>query len=273
MPTLPLYQVDAFTDRPFAGNPAAVCPLEGWLEDDLLQAIALENNLSETAYFVAREGEVGHYDLRWFTPVREVDLCGHATLASAFTLFRCLDFAGEALTFHTRSGALVVRQDDAGRMVLDLPSLPGRAIAAPAELLAGLKAAPLEVHRADESVNGGNYMALYPDQASVAALEPDQGQLARLEGFGVIATAPAEDPEVDFVSRYFAACAGIAEDPVTGSAHCTLTPYWAARLGKEALEARQISARGGALSCRLRGDRVEVAGHGVLVLQGELLLP
>lgn len=258
MTTIPIYQIDAFTDSVFGGNPAAVCPLETWLPDERMQAIAAENNLSETAYFVsAADG----YDLRWFTPTTEVDLCGHATLASAYLILSRLDPDAAAVRFSTRSGVLEVSRDG-DLLVMDFPSLPATAETAPGALAEGLGAAPEEVLRAT------NYLAVYAREADVAALSPDMAKLAELYPYGVIATAPGET--VDFVSRYFAPAHGVPEDPVTGSAHCTLTPYWARRLDKSDLHARQISTRGGELFCRDNGDRVSIAGRAVLYLEGTI---
>jgi predicted PhzF superfamily epimerase YddE/YHI9 len=255
---LPIYQVDAFASGVFRGNPAAVCPLESWLADGVMQAIAAENNLSETAFFVpARDG----YDLRWFTPTLEVDLCGHATLASAHIVFDRLDEAARTVRFHTRSGALeVARGGDL--LVLDFPALPAEPCEPPAALLEGLGARPREVRRAT------NYLAVFDTEDAVRALAPDMARLLRLAPHAVIATAPGAD--VDFVSRFFAPAHGVPEDPVTGSAHCTLTPYWAGRLGKERLHARQVSARGGDLWCTDRGARVAIAGRAVLYMEGTI---
>lgn len=256
---LPLYQVDAFTDRLFAGNPAAVCPLDSWLDDATLQAIAAENNLAETAYFVA-SGE-NRYDLRWFTPTVEVDLCGHATLASAYVLLTRLTPQANAVTFDTRSGPLSVTRDGT-RFTLDFPALPPGPCEPHPDLLAALGGAPETVLAARV------YMVVYGSEAEVRALQPDMTRLAQLDRFAVIVTAPGE--KSDFVSRFFAPAKGIPEDPVTGSAHCTLVPYWADRLGKTRLHARQVSARGGDLWCELAGDRVRMSGHAVLYLEGTI---
>jgi PhzF family phenazine biosynthesis protein len=256
--TIPLYQLDAFADRPFAGNPAAVCPLDAWPPDDRMQAIAAENNLSETAFFVRRPD--GDYDLRWFTPAIEVDLCGHATLASAHVVLNRLTPDARSVTFHTRSGPLTVARDG-DRLVMDFPAQPPAPGAVPG-LAEALGAAPAEVQV-------GRYaVAVFDDAAAVAALDPDFRAIARLDPPFVVATAPGDD--CDFVSRFFAPSAGVDEDPVTGSAHCILIPFWTERLGKAALFARQISRRGGALWCRHDGDRVTMAGHCAPYLEGRI---
>ena len=252
---LPLFQIDAFAERVFQGNPAAVCPLEAWLPEALTQAIAAENNLSETAFCVP-EGE--GYGLRWFTPLKEIDLCGHATLATAHVLFEHLGFAGAEIVFSTRSGALrVTRAGD--RLAMDFPAKAVEPCAAPGALIEGLGRAPLKVY------GGRDYLAVFADAAEVRALRPDPRRLAELDRHGVIVTAPggAEDGDVDFVSRFFVPKFGVDEDPVTGSAHCSLTPFWAARLGKATLEARQVSRRGGRLQCTLAGERVILRGRAV----------
>ncbi len=259
---IPVYQVDAFTNEAFAGNPAAVCPLDDWLPDATMQAVAFENNLSETAFTVAR-GE-GEYDLRWFTPAAEVDLCGHATLATASVLFRSLEEASSAITFHTRSGELNVnRRDDL--LVMDFPALPADEKAMPEGLHEALGAEPAAFLRAVKN------MAVFDTEADVRAITPDFDYIAAMEGMGLIITAPGDDS--DCASRYFAPQVGINEDPVTGSAHCTIVPYWAERLGKVEIHARQVSARSGDLYCRHLGERVEMAGHAVLVLSGTFRIP
>jgi PhzF family phenazine biosynthesis protein len=258
----PLYWVDAFTDRLFAGNPAAVVPLATWLPDALMQRIAFENGLAETAFFVPVA--TGRYHLRWFTPRAEVDLCGHATVATAFTLFTQLGFPGDRITFDSRSGPLHVSRLPDGRIELDFPARPAVAMAPPAALVQGLGVTP--DHYAQAQAN----LAVFATAGEVRALRPDFAALATLEQYGTIATAPGED--CDFVSRFFAPRVGVPEDPVTGSAHCVLTPYWAHRLGKVRLHARQLSARGGELWCELAGDRVKIAGHAVLYLRGEITL-
>ncbi len=257
---LPLYWVDAFTDKIFAGNPAAVVPLVEWLPDALMQQIAFENGLAETAFFV--KTAEGRYHLRWFTPVMEVDLCGHATLASAFIVFTQLGLTGETVTFDSRSGPLTVKRQPGGLLELDFPSRPAQPCATPDGLVQALGATPIQVAKARD------IFCVFACEEDVLALRPDFAGLARLDAYAVIVTAPGCDR--DFVSRFFALRAGINEDPVTGSAHCTLTPYWSDRLGKAKLHARQISARGGELWCELRGDRVGIAGRAVLYLRGEI---
>lgn len=252
-----LFQIDAFTDRRFAGNPAAVCPLEEWLDDPVMQAIAAENNLSETAFFVPAGDQ---FALRWFTPVREVDLCGHATLASAFVVLRYLQPERDVVTFSSPSGLLTVSRDG-DRLRMDFPAWEAKECAAPAGLLTGLGQHPAELLRTRD------YLAIYACEREIRELRPDMQHLLTLAA-SVIVTAPGDS--VDFVSRFFAPQAGIPEDPVTGSAHCTLVPYWARRLGKVALHARQLSRRGGELFCEQRGDRVWIAGHAVTYLDGTI---
>jgi len=258
---IPIFQVDAFASEVFRGNPAALCPLPRWLDDSTMQAIAAENNLPETAFFV-REGD--GYRLRWFTPTVEVELCGHATLAAGWLLLERLETTRVAVAFATRSGVLEVRRADGGSLALDLPALPASPMAAPPALAEGLGAAPRETLRAT------NWLAVLDDESAVRAVKPDFATLATLHPYGVIVTAPGDG--CDFVSRFFGPSFGIPEDPVTGSAHCTLTPFWAARLGKRQLRARQVSRRGGELSCEDRGDRVRLAGRCALYLEGEIAL-
>jgi predicted PhzF superfamily epimerase YddE/YHI9 len=255
---LPIYQVDAFGSAVFSGNPAAVCPLESWLPDATLQAIATENNLSETAYFVRSNGG---FELRWFTPGCEVDLCGHATLASAYVLFHELGVSGDVLRFQTKSGELVVRRDG-DRLVMNFPSRPPAPIQADPGLVPALGGRPVEILAARD------YLAVYKSADEVLALSPNMEALTRIDRFAFIATAPGDG--CDFVSRFFAPSKGIPEDPVTGSAHCTLIPYWAGKLGKTTLHARQVSKRGGELFCKLLGDRVEMAGNAALFLRGRI---
>ncbi len=256
---LKIFQIDAFTDAVFGGNPAAVCPLESWLDDATLQAIANENNLSETAFFVPANGA---YALRWFTPLAEVDLCGHATLASAYVVFRHVQPDAESVAFETRSGRLYVARDDDG-LIMDFPALAAHPVESPADLAEGLGAEP------DAVFADMDYLALFETEADVRAIEPNLTALARLdERRGVIVTAPGES--ADFVSRFFSPRLGVPEDPVTGSAHCMLAPFWAERLGKEDLHAHQVSARGGAVRCTVAGDRVRLAGRAVQYLEGTI---
>ncbi len=257
---LPIYQVDAFTDNLFGGNPAAVCPLDAWLPDATMQAIAAENNLSETAFFVRDRGD---YALRWFTPTVEVDLCGHATLAAGHVVFRFLEPQRDSVRFRTAKAGTLVVSKRADMLVMDFPARPATPSAAPPGLLAALGGAPREVLRARD------HLVVYDSPADIAALKPDLAALATVDCWAAIVTAPGEDG-IDFVSRFFAPAQGVPEDPVTGSAHCTLVPYWAKRLGKVALEARQLSRRGGALQCTLNGDRVSIAGRAVVYLEGQI---
>ncbi|HZR60354.1 MAG TPA: PhzF family phenazine biosynthesis protein [Xanthobacteraceae bacterium] len=260
---LPIYQVDAFADNLFGGNPAAICPLSQWLPDATMQAIAAENNLAETAFFV-REGD--DYALRWFTPAVEVDLCGHATLASAHIVFAVLEPQRQRVGFRTlKAGTLTVaRRGD--MLAMDFPSRPPSLIEPPPGLLAAVGGTPREILRARDHV------LVYGSAAEVRALEPDFAALARIpDCWAACATAPGEDG-IDFVSRFFAPGQGIDEDPATGSSHCTLTPYWAKRLHKTELKARQLSRRGGTLDCALNGDRVTIAGRAVLYLEGQITL-
>ncbi len=258
----PLYLVDAFADRPFTGNPAAVCPLDRWLPDALMQNIAMENNQAETAFFVRDRG--GGFELRWFTPEVEMDLCGHATLAAAHVLFGALHFPDRQVTFASKSGPLTVRREG-DLLELDFPSRPPQPCAVPDGLVEGLGATPVEVSASRD------YFCVFESAAQVRALVPDFNALNRIDKFGVIVTAPGDD--CDFVSRFFCPNAGVPEDPVTGSAHCTLIPYWAKRLGKSKLNARQLSRRGGTLRCEDRGERVRIAGRTATFMRGELELP
>lgn len=256
---IPIWQVDAFSSQVFRGNPAAVCPLDAWLDDGVLQAIAAENNLSETAFLLRREPD---WEIRWFTPVTEVRLCGHATLASAFVLFEALQPETDRVTFHSRSGPLTVRRSG-DLLVMDFPARRSLPCPASAGLTVALGRDPLEVLRSEEDT-----MAVLGSEAEVRDLRPDIPRLASLVARGLIVTAPGNS--ADFVSRFFAPGAGIPEDPVTGSAHCTLTPFWAARLGKRNLRALQVSRRGGELFCEDRGDRVAIAGRAVCYLEGAI---
>lgn len=261
--TIPFFWVDAFAEKPFAGNPAAVCPLDHWPDDALLQRMAWQHGLSETA-FVVQTGPA-RFHLRWFTPTVEVDLCGHATLATAHVLFNERKLAVDELTFDSRSGPLLVRRAEAGRIELNFPSTPPEVDADPQlaqELEAALGVRPAWIGR-----NRFDKLVLLTDPAAVRALRPDFARLAAIRSRGVIVTAQGDDG-CDFISRFFAPQSGVPEDPVTGSAHCALIPFWAARLGRNSLHARQVSARGGEIWCRLAGDRVTMAGHAVTYLQG-----
>ena len=256
--------VDAFTSEPFKGNPAGVCVVDGSRDDAWMQHVAAEMNLAETA-FLRRRAD-GDYDLRWFTPVAEVDLCGHATLGSAHVLWESGDLPrNQTARFHTKSGLLTADRRD-GWIELDFPSTPEQPVDAPAGLLdaLGAKARYVGQSRFD-------YLVEVDSEETVARLAPDPGKLAKFPTRGVIVTAPSASPPADFVSRFFAPAYGIDEDPVTGSAHCCLTPFWSARLGKETLLARQISRRGGVLRLRIAGDRVFLSGQAVTVIQGDLL--
>ena len=263
---IPLYQVDAFTSRVFGGNPAAVCPLEEWLDDTTLQGIALENNLSETAFFIDR-GD--HFDLRWFTPAAEVELCGHATLASAHLLWEGGRVPPDHdIHFETRfRGALVCRRDGAdGAILMDFPADPAEPVAPPPGLVERLGVRAVAVGRSRY-----DWIVELENEAEVLEARPDFPSLAEFDTRGVAITARASRAGFDFVSRFFAPRLRIDEDPVTGSLHCVLGPYWAERLGREELHAFQASSRGGALQLRLRGDRVELGGHAVTIARGELV--
>jgi PhzF family phenazine biosynthesis protein len=262
MMKIPLYQIDAFAERPFAGNPAAVCPLGSWLGDDVMQSIAIENNLSETAFLV---GGGGAYDLRWFTPAHEVDLCGHATLASAHVVFNTLEPDSQEVRFSTRSGDLFVKRDGA-RLLMNFPAVESQ----PAESVAGLaEALGVEIEQTLTSPQYQMIVLASPDM--VRNLEPDFSFIAaNVQDGELIVTAPGDD--CDFVSRFFAPAAGIDEDPVTGSAHCQLVPYWSERLAKKTLLARQVSGRGGTLYCEDAGDRVMLAGSTISFLEGTITL-
>ncbi len=252
---IPIYQVDAFASGLFRGNPAAVCPLESWLPDGILQAIAEENNLAETAFYVC---ENGRFRLRWFTPTVEVDLCGHATLAAASVIDE------PRVVFDSRSGELAVEREGA-LYVLDFPARPPRECPEDPRLFEALGAKPSTL------LTSVCCLCVFDTEDQVRALSPDMAKLAALDCFAVIATAPGRD--CDFVSRFFAPAQGIPEDPVTGSAHSTLIPYWSPRLGKKKLFARQISRRGGELWCEDRGARVRIGGHAVRYLVGQITVP
>lgn len=253
------YQVDAFTDKLFGGNPAGVCPLEEWLPDDVMQNIAFENNLAETAFFIINEKD---FELRWFTPLSEVDLCGHATLATAHVIFNHLGYSREKIVFHSRSGELTVKQNE-DLLVLNFPADNTRKIEIVEELYNGFGKKPLEMFKGKT-----DYMLVYETQKDIEDMIPDFNLIEKSKARGVIVTAKGD--EVDFVSRFFAPLVGINEDPVTGSAHTTLIPYWAEKLGKKELTAMQLSNRKGNLLCKLINGRVEIAGNAVTYLEGSI---
>jgi PhzF family phenazine biosynthesis protein len=261
MTTIPIYQADAFTDQLFGGNPAAICPLTEWLPAETMQRIAAENNLAETAYFVKT---TDGYGLRWFTPELEIDLCGHATLASAHILFTELGYQGDTIRFETQKAGILTVTKEGDKYTLDFPSRPPQPVATlPMGLIKALGGKiPVEVLKARD------YVVVYETEEDVRELKPDFNLLAKIDTIGIIVTA--EGDEVDFVSRFFAPAAGINEDPVTGSAHCNLIPYWADMLEKDELHAYQISARKGELWCVNKGDRVLMSGKAVTYLKGEI---
>jgi PhzF family phenazine biosynthesis protein len=259
---IPIYQVDAFTSEVFSGNPAAVCILDSWLEDNILQSIAAENNLSETAFLVRNDDG---FDIRWFTPRTEVTLCGHATLASAFVLFTCRDWSKEKIRFRTRkSGQLIVGKRN-GLLEMDFPSRPAHSINLPPGLKEALGVTPNAVLSSAEDL-----LVVLENERAVRDLQPDVSALEWLECRGIIVTSRGS--QSDFVSRFFAPCVGIPEDPVTGSAHCVLVPYWSSELRKKNLHAFQISKRGGELFCINAGNRVKISGKAVLYLEGLLTI-
>lgn len=273
MPAPPVTIVDAFTDRPFAGNPAAVVRLDAPAEPSWMQAVAAEMNLSETAFLTPMPDDPAHFGLRWFTPAVEVELCGHATLASAHVLWTEAGAdPSAALRFDTRGGLLTARRDETGTIWLDFPALPPEAATAPDGLLESLGLASHEIRSVARS--RFDWLVEVPDEAALRALAPDMAALARVEARGVIVTARAERRDAasgpDFLSRFFAPRAGVAEDPVTGSAHCVLAPFWARRLGKTELLGFQASRRGGGVMTRLAGERVQLGGHAVTTLRGRL---
>ena len=259
-----LYQIDAFTNRVFGGNPAAVCPLQEWLDDETLQAIATENNLSETVYFVPRGDD---FELRWFTPVAEIDLAGHPTLAAAYVILDILEPGRQRVRFETRKSGVLTVTRQGHRLAMDFPARPPVPRPGLGDAAAALRAKPVEVLAARDG------FAVFATEAEVAALSPDFAKVAELDCLGLIATAPATPGSGwDFVSRFFAPRHNINEDPVTGSAHCTLVPYWAKKLGKTKLAARQISRRVGELWCEDKGDRVEIAGQCARFMDGVIRL-
>lgn len=256
---LEIYQVDAFSKDIFKGNPAAVCPLGEWIDEELMQKIALENNLSETAFFV-KKGDF--YEIRWFTPTFEIDLCGHATLASAFVIFEFLKLEESLVRFHSQKSGELTVEKNGDVLTLDFPSRPVKQCDAPEGLFEAIGKEPKEVLKARD------YFLVYENEQEISDIAPNFSRLLEVGGHGFIVTAKGDD--ADFVSRFFAPEVGVFEDPVTGSAHCNLIPFWAERLGKTELFARQISARGGELFCELKGDRVKIGGNAVLYLKGEI---
>jgi PhzF family phenazine biosynthesis protein len=260
---IPMYQVDAFAGQVFTGNPAAICPLETWLPEQQMQAIAAENNLAETAFFV-RNGS--GYKLRWFTPAVEIDLCGHATLATAFIILNDLTPGEQSVSFETKSGRLTVTRDG-DLYSLDFPSRPPLPCEPVPELVPALGGKPEAVLAARD------YFVVYATEEELRALKPDMQGLMNIDRFAVIATAPgAPSGDADFVSRFFAPAKGVPEDPVTGSSHCSLIPYWSKRLGKKKLHAFQVSPRGGELWCENRGERVTMSGKAVRFFEGTIFL-
>ncbi|MFH1005012.1 MAG: PhzF family phenazine biosynthesis protein [Bacteroidota bacterium] len=254
-----LYHVDAFTSKIFGGNPAAVCPLNTFLPDDVLQNIAMENNLSETSFFV-KENDKFH--IRWFTPIVEVNLCGHGTLATAFVIFNYENFAGNTIRFHSKSGELSVKKEKE-ILTLDFPADKLERISPPEKITNALGAIPIEAYKGKT-----DYLFVYNTQEQVYRLYPDFRKLSEVNVRGIIATAKGND--CDFISRFFAPVSGVEEDPVTGSAHTSLTVYWSAQLGKTSLSAIQLSKRKGYLHCKMLGDRVEISGEARLYLTGEI---
>jgi len=260
---LPIFQVDAFTKKPLGGNPAAVCPLQEWLADETMLKIAAENNLSETAFFVKKPD---FYEIRWFTPSVEINLCGHATLAASFVIFNCLQLEEKQVKFYSsRSGNLSVEKQDE-LLILNFPKYGLNEIEMMPELVAALGKTPRKMWE----TQGNMTMLLFETQEDIESLQPDMSALSRIDFDEFIVTAKGTD--ADFVSRLFAPRIGIPEDPVTGATHCSLIPYWAERLGKEKLYARQLSKRGGELFCELHGERVKIGGSAALYLKGEIYI-
>ncbi len=254
---IPLFQVDAFTNEVFKGNPAAVCPLEEWISDTLMQKIARENNLSETAFFVKTEEG---FHIRWFTPVTEVNLCGHATLAAAAVIFERLDYSLDRILFHSKSGMLTVEKLN-GLYLLNFPADKIKKIPIPEKVAQAIGSPPVEAFKGRE-----DYLFIYENEHQISEIKPDFKELAQYTERGVIISARGS--EHDFVSRFFAPSAGIDEDPVTGSTHTSLIPFWSGVLQKKELKARQLSARGGELSCTMKGERVEIGGNAVFFMEG-----
>lgn len=255
---LPIYQIDAFANKPFEGNPAAICPLQSWLPDKVMQSIAEENNLSETAFFVPTKNG---FHIRWFTPVAEVDLCGHATLASAYVIFTFLGFEENTINFESKSGLLKVVKNES-LLVLDFPSQPPIPCKIPDEIISAFKCQPVECLKSED------YIVVFRDEDEVNSAQPDFGALSRLDLRGVAITS--KSTKYDFVARFFAPKFGINEDPVTGSAYTQLVPYWSNILGITKLHAKQVSSRGGEVLCEVIGNRVNIAGKAVKYLAGEI---
>lgn len=260
---IPIFQIDAFTDTLFGGNPAAVCPLDYWLKDEVLQDIAIENNLSETAFFIRLPNNRFH--LRWFTPEIEMDLCGHATLASAFVIFEEQGYEGHEILFETHSGLLKVKREG-DHLEMDFPSRPPKPSDLPQVISNGMNIQPIEIWKARD------YLLVYDSEEDIKRIEPDVAILDQinLDPGGIIVTANGSDNNVDFVSRFFTPQAAVFEDPVTGSAHCTLVPFWAERLNKSKLRALQLSKRGGKLWCQLANDRVLIQGKAIKYMEGSI---
>jgi len=258
---IPIYQVDAFTSEVFGGNPAAVCPLNKWLDKDIMQKIAMENNLSETVFFVPKDDT---FEIRWFTPKVEINLAGHPTLAAAWVIYNELKYQKPVIRFKSPlSGELIIEKDQ-NLLIMDFPSNEGKVIPAPEYLMDGLGAEPVEV------IQSRDLLAIYKNQQEIEKIKPNFGILEKVETFGIIISAQGED--CDFVSRFFAPRAGINEDPVTGSAHTTLIPYWSSKLQKKKLEAIQLSERKGKLTCEYQGARVKIAGTAKLFMKGEIFI-
>ncbi|NNJ87922.1 MAG: PhzF family phenazine biosynthesis protein [Eudoraea sp.] len=263
MKTQKIYQIDAFADELFQGNPAAVCVMDSWLEDTLMQNIAMENNLAETAFVVKEED---HYHIRWFTPELEVDLCGHATLASAFVIFRYYQHASDTIKFYShRSGKLSVSKEHSGYLTLNFPTDTLQEVPTNPQMVEALGLSPLKTFKGKT-----DYLLIYANEEMITSMKPNFFLLDKVEARGIIVTAPGK--EVDFVSRFFAPQCGINEDPVTGSAHTSLTPYWSKKLSKTELLAKQLSQRGGTIRCTYLGDRVLISGKAVPYLSGEIIL-